>query len=93
MTIDRLYRKIEPSKLTIIKEFEALPMSTDPDRVDPDARPSNEPVPAPRWVKVAVVIGIAVALLIIVMLISGHGPGRHMGNHGGGHPLSSSIAL
>jgi hypothetical protein len=70
-------------------------MSTDPvdDHVDPNARPSNEPVPAPRWVKVAVVIGIAVALLIIVMLISGHGPGRHMGHYDGGHPLSSSITL
>jgi hypothetical protein len=42
-------------------------------------------------VKVAVVIGIAVALLIIVMLISGHGPGRHMGTQGGGLPPSSSI--
>jgi hypothetical protein len=68
-------------------------MSTDPvdDHVGSGARPSNEPVPAPRWVKVAVVIGIAVALLIIVMLISGHGPGRHMGTQGGGLPPSSSI--
>jgi hypothetical protein len=68
-------------------------MSSDPlgDHVDPDARPTNEPVPAPRWVKVAVVIGIAIALLIIVMLISGHGPGRHMGTHGAGLPPSSSI--
>ena len=62
------------------------------DHLDRNARPSNEPVPAPRWVKVALVIGIAVALLIIVMLISGHGPGRHMGTHGGaGLPPSSSI--
>jgi hypothetical protein len=68
-------------------------MSNDPfdDHVDAKARPSSEQVPAPRWVKVAVVIGIAVALLIIVMLVSGHGPGRHMGTHGGaGLPPSSS---
>ena len=65
-------------------------MSNDPveDHVDPNARSSTEPVAAPRWVKVAVVIGIAVALLIIVMLISGHGPGRHMGSHGGNLPPS-----
>ena len=69
-------------------------MSNDPvdNHIDPNARPSNEPDPAPRWVKVALVIGIAVALLIIVMLISGHGPGRHMGTQGGaGLPPSSSI--
>jgi hypothetical protein len=71
-------------------------MSNDPidDHVDANARPSNDPVPAPRWVKVAVAISIAVALLIIMMLISGHGPGRHMGTHGGaGLPPSSSMPI
>jgi hypothetical protein len=65
-------------------------MSSDPvdDHVDPNARSSSDPVAMPRWVKVAVVIGVAVAFLIIVMLISGHGPGRHMGTHGGSLPPS-----
>ena len=58
------------------------------DRDNSAAPTGGQPVPMPRWVKAAVVIGIAVALLIIVMLISGHGPGRHMGSHGGNLPPS-----
>jgi anti-sigma factor RsiW len=33
---------------------------------------------APRWVRVFAVVGIVVVALIVVMLVSGHGPGRHM---------------
>ncbi|WP_045740340.1 hypothetical protein [Actinoplanes rectilineatus] len=32
----------------------------------------------PRWVKIAGVIGVVVVALVVVMLLSGHGPGRHM---------------
>ena len=35
----------------------------------------------PRWVKVFAIVGVVVVLLIVVMLLTGHGPGRHM--HGG----------
>ncbi|MFD0579930.1 hypothetical protein [Dactylosporangium darangshiense] len=38
--------------------------------------------PTPRWVKAFVVAGIVVAVLVVVMLVSGHGPGQHM-HHGG----------
>jgi hypothetical protein len=32
----------------------------------------------PRWVKVFLLIGVALIVLIAVMLLTGHGPGRHM---------------
>ncbi len=31
----------------------------------------------PRWVKVFGIIAIVVALLVVIMLLTGHGPGRH----------------
>ncbi|GAA4959788.1 hypothetical protein [Actinoplanes utahensis] len=32
----------------------------------------------PRWVKVFAAIGLAVMVLIVVALLSGHGPGWHL---------------
>jgi len=32
----------------------------------------------PRWVKMSGFLGGGVALLILIMLFSGHGPGRHI---------------
>ena len=31
----------------------------------------------PRWVKVCGVLALAVVVLVVVLLSSGHGPGRH----------------
>ena len=31
----------------------------------------------PRWVKVFVVVGAVAVVLLVVALVSGHGPGRH----------------
>ena len=31
----------------------------------------------PRWVKVSAIIVIVLVLLVAIMLLSGHGPGRH----------------
>ena len=31
----------------------------------------------PRWVKVSGIIVIVLVLLAVIMLLSGHGPGRH----------------
>ncbi|MGQ5260997.1 hypothetical protein ACTWLT_09605 [Micromonospora sp. ZYX-F-536] len=47
---------------------------------------------APRWFKVLAVVGAALVLLVIAMLLAGHGPGRHM--HGataavGASPLAT----
>jgi hypothetical protein len=35
----------------------------------------------PRWVKVFAVLGLVVLVLIVVMLLTGHGPAQHM-HHG-----------
>jgi hypothetical protein len=45
----------------------------------------------PRWVKVFGSIGLVLALLLAIMLLTGHGPGRHLssGEAGGLAPLSS----
>jgi hypothetical protein len=42
------------------------------------ARPTEVQTGAPRWVKVSAIAGGVVALLFVVMLVSGHGPGRHL---------------
>lgn len=41
----------------------------------------------PRWVKVFAIIAAVVVALLLVMLFTGHGPGRHM-NHGLGAPAT-----
>ncbi|HLM22692.1 MAG TPA: hypothetical protein VK390_14355 [Propionibacteriaceae bacterium] len=45
----------------------------------------------PRWVKVFGIIAIVVILLVVIMLLTGHGPGRHTlsGDAGGQVPPSS----
>jgi hypothetical protein len=56
------------------------------------AAPPSEVTPlhqrsgTPRWVKVFAIVGIVVVVLVIVMLFTGHGPGRHTGgmNHAAG---------
>ncbi len=45
-------------------------------------RSADQPSPpgAPRWVKIAGIIALVVVLAVVVMLlIGGHGPGRHLG--------------
>ena len=37
----------------------------------------------PRWVKIFGAVGLLLVVLMVVALMSGHGPGRHMGGHGG----------
>jgi hypothetical protein len=42
-------------------------------------KPDREATATPRWVKVFGLVAFAlVVLLVILMLIGGHGPGRHM---------------
>ncbi len=52
--------------------------------LDNDARRKETPMAnrppypgTPRWVKVFGIIAIVVALLVVIMLLTGHGPGRH----------------
>ena len=42
----------------------------------------------PRWVKVFAVAGAVIVVLIVALLLSGHGPGRH-GSHGESAPSVS----
>jgi hypothetical protein len=64
------------------------PTSQNPgDAADVNAQASpDEHRGMPRWVKVFAVLGIVLVVLVIVMLFTGHGPGRHTGgtNHAAG---------
>jgi hypothetical protein len=56
---------------------------SDPGEDRENQRKAQSPPRAPRWVKVAAVIGALVALIVVVMLLFGggsHGPGRHTGD-------------
>jgi len=66
-----------------------------PSSSEPDPHALNDPAVArdrelmdqktPRWVKVFGIIGICLLLLMVIALMSGHGPGRHFrSNHGTG---------
>lgn len=66
---------------------------------DPQAAEDGGAVPGrisstgtPAWVKAFGIVMAAVVLLIVVMLLTGHGPSRHM--HGGlaDHPRPSADA-
>jgi ABC-type transporter Mla subunit MlaD len=46
----------------------------------------------PRWVKVFGIIAIVVVLLFVIMLLTGHGPGRHTpSGHASGQVPSSGV--
>ncbi|MEU7870025.1 hypothetical protein [Dactylosporangium sp. NPDC049140] len=42
--------------------------------------------PSPRWVRVFAIAGGVIVVLVVVALLAGHGPGRHM-HHGMPHPV------
>ena len=42
---------------------------------------ADKPPSTPRWVKVFGIVGVVLVLLLVLMLLTGHGPGRHMGGH------------
>jgi hypothetical protein len=56
------------------------------------ARPRAASGATPRWVKVFGIVGGILVLLIIVMLFSGHGPGRHTHSGLPDHPAPVSPA-
>lgn len=41
---------------------------------EPDAGPDPG---RPPWVTVFAIVGVAVVLLVVVLVLAGHGPGRH----------------
>jgi hypothetical protein len=64
-----------------------------PEREDSANRgPTTGP---PRWVKIAGIITLALAVLVLIVLLAGgnHGPGRHQSSRGhGGPPPSAATA-
>ena len=44
---------------------------------NPSPRDDEGSAGVPRWVKVSGIVGAAVAVLIVVLLLAGHGPARH----------------
>lgn len=51
---------------------------------DIGVRPTaDRPPGTPRWVKLFGIVAIFLVLLIAIMLLTGHGPGRHSGDAGG----------
>jgi hypothetical protein len=58
---------------------------------EPDSSGSTEES-MPRWVKVFGIIGLVLVLLMLVALLTGHGPGRHMpfNHHVGGHSSAAT---
>ena len=51
-------------------------------------RPGSDAAGVPRWVKVFAVVGAVIVVLVVALLLSGHGPGRH-GSHGESAPSVS----
>jgi hypothetical protein len=45
-------------------------------------------VGVPRWVKVFGIVGVVLVIFVVVMLLAGHGPGRHLNGGMGGLPGS-----
>lgn len=55
---------------------------TGPDFDDTGVGPDREATTgAPRWVKAFGIIAVVLVLLLVVMLLTGHGPARHTGGH------------
>jgi ABC-type transporter Mla subunit MlaD len=54
---------------------------------------NRSPYPStPRWVKVFSIIAIVVVLLFVIMLLAGHGSGRHApSGEAGGQVAASSV--
>jgi hypothetical protein len=51
----------------------------DPDSAgDRGSRPGLTEESTPSWVKAFGIVGLVLVLLILIALLSGHGPGRHM---------------
>lgn len=62
------------------------------DKRPPDSdhpRATGGTTATPRWVKVFGIVAVVVVLMVIVMLLAGHGPGQHMHDGLRGHTTSA----
>jgi hypothetical protein len=55
-----------------------LPREPDSSGDNSESRPGSTEESTPRWVKVFGIIGLVLVLLMLIALLNGHGPGRHM---------------
>lgn len=52
--------------------------SNRPDDDDITIRKAAMPPGVPRWVKILAIVGVVALVLIVVAVVGGHGPGRHV---------------
>jgi len=55
-----------------------------------DPLPDAKDEPTPRWVKISGIAAVVAVLLVGAMLLTGHGPGRHLAM--GGMPMGDASA-
>ncbi len=67
-----------------------VPYSPDSPRTTDGETDPASPTGAPRWVKVVGVAALLFVVLVGVMLLAGHGPGRHTASRGTGVPSAVS---
>jgi hypothetical protein len=72
LPIDTLYRKIGEVSL-LIEEGTV----TDDNAPNRDGRSGRGGPGVPRWVKIFAIAAAILVALVVVLLASGHGPGRH----------------
>ena len=53
-----------------------MTQQNDPHNETPAA--TGNPAGTPRWVKVSGVIALVIVVLVVVLLLSGHGPAQHL---------------
>jgi hypothetical protein len=81
LSIDTLYRKIGGEAV----RAEEGTMTEHP-AAGKDDQSGRDGPGVPRWVKIFVILGAVLVAFVVVLLLSGHGPGRHgqaaAGSHG-----------
>ncbi len=62
----------------------------------PLSRPGTARAGVPRWVKVLLGVGVAILAMVFLAVMFGvggdHGPGHHLGLHGGAESVGSTSA-
>ena len=59
----------------------------------PVGRMPRKPAPMPRWVKVSIIVGVLLVVLVVVMLLTGHGPGRHLSSGAAAASIAAIVGV
>ena len=70
-----------------------LPRDAEKDTHMTGSPPGAGSTNTPRWVKVFGIIAIVLVLLIVIMMLTGHDPGRHIPSGDAGDYTSPSTVL